>query len=263
VVWAAVIASLLTLGGVMLTNRGNNKRLISQLEHDAKERENVRLMELRKSVYLESVEAISRNHLIVAQMPNLELSDYEIVQVFEKSSSSISKVNLVGSESTVRAMSKLSSELGAIYMKLSAKRLPLISRKVDIEILDGLIEKSSKERDRAIEMMKEFNIQGADDERLWSVIKRNFEFEAEQLEKYYSDRDSLSALNSAEIMQYSRECFGLLKVISPLIGDAISAVRDEMKLPFDGESFKEIMEEAYGKSEKCLEEFFSEIESNG
>jgi len=45
-VWAAIIASLLTLGGVIATNAGNNKRLKSQLEHDAAERENLRLMDL-------------------------------------------------------------------------------------------------------------------------------------------------------------------------------------------------------------------------
>jgi len=45
-VWAAIIASLLTLGGVIATNAENNKRLKSQLEHDAAERENLRLMDL-------------------------------------------------------------------------------------------------------------------------------------------------------------------------------------------------------------------------
>jgi len=263
VIWAAIIASLLTLGGVLLTNRGSNNRLKYQLEHDAKEREDIRLMELRKSVYLKSVEAISKNHMILAQMPNLELSDTEVVQTFSRSSATIAKVNLVGSQETVRAMTKLSSELGAAYMKLSAKRLPLIARKTDIEILDDLIEASSKEKDRIIAMMKEVNLQGIKDERLWEVINDNYEFENKQTEKYLSDRDSLADINSQEILEFSRECFRSLKVIYPLMADALVAVRNEMKLPFDGESFKELMEESYKKSEECLEEFISEVAENG
>ena len=42
VIWAAIIASLLTLIGVVLTNIDNNRRLIKQLEHEGAQRDKER-----------------------------------------------------------------------------------------------------------------------------------------------------------------------------------------------------------------------------
>jgi len=262
-VWAAVIASVLTLGGVLLTNRGSNNRLISQLAHDANERENERLMELRKTVYLEAVEAISKNYMIVAQMSDLELADKEIIEVFANSSASINKVNLIGTQKTVCAMSKLSSELSRVYLMLSAKRLPLIKRKTDIKILDNMIEVSSREKDRILKMMKEFNLQGIKDERQWNVINENYGFENTQSKEFMSERDLLVEGNKKEICDYSMKCYKSLKEVGTLTANAIAAVREEMNLEFDGESFKELMEKLYRNGEECLEEFLGELKANG
>lgn len=51
VVWSGVIASVITLSGVLLSNHSNTVRLEKQLAHDAEQKEKERLASLRKDVY--------------------------------------------------------------------------------------------------------------------------------------------------------------------------------------------------------------------
>ena len=54
VVWAAVIASIITLSGVIAANISNTNRLKLQLGHDSREKEKDRKMTLRREVYLQA-----------------------------------------------------------------------------------------------------------------------------------------------------------------------------------------------------------------
>ena len=48
VVWSGLIASFLTLGGVLISNRSNTNRLLLQLQHDATEKTKERTAALRR-----------------------------------------------------------------------------------------------------------------------------------------------------------------------------------------------------------------------
>lgn len=259
VIWAAVIASLLTLGGVLLTNIGNNKRLTNQLLHDAKQRDRERSMELRRQVYLEAAEAITANHMILMKLTDMTIQDSELAQQFSDSAATLSKVNVIASVDTVKAVSELSSALGAKYLQLTAKRIPLVQRKIDIDILNSFIDKSSSEKDRMIELMKEINIQGHLDERLWGVVNNNYELEQEQIKKYSEERDQLIVLNNKELLQFIKECFRASKEVGEYFVPAIQAVREEMDIPFDKKEYKETLERSWKTAEQSLSEFIENI----
>ena len=121
VIWAAIIASLLTLGGVLATNRGNHNRLMKQLSHDANQRDRERKMELQQQVYLGGAEAITANYLIINKLPNLTITDSDLSKQFSDSSASISKVNVIGSDNAVKAVSELSIAIATKYLQFTAK----------------------------------------------------------------------------------------------------------------------------------------------
>src|SRR3546814_20377679 len=60
VVWSAVIASVITLAGVMLSNWSNTQRLMRQLAHDAHEKEKERSSAMRRDVYLKATEEMAK-----------------------------------------------------------------------------------------------------------------------------------------------------------------------------------------------------------
>jgi len=263
-VWAAIIASLLTLGGVLLTNRENNKRFIAQLAHEADIRKTERLMELRTDVYLPAIESVSNTYLTLAKMSDLDLSDKAISEVFSKSSASISKINIVGTIGTVKALTALSLTLSETYLQLVAKRKPLIERKNDIENIYKLYNDSSKEKDRLLELVKEFNLQGSTDKKRWEAINNRYDFESQQTDKYNKELEELEDTNDKELKEYAMKCYLSLKEVGQPITVAISAIRKEMEIPFDSDEYQVIMDNAFNSGQESLDRFFKEVsQENG
>jgi hypothetical protein len=259
VVWAAVIASLLTLGGVFLTNRGSYKRLLKQLEHESFQKDRDRNMEIRRQVYLDVAEAITQNHLILTKISDLGISDSDLSKQFSKSAAIISKVYVIGSAETVKTVSELTSAIGSKYLLLIAERIPLVQRKHEIENQNELIAKVSAERDQMVEEMKRVNLQGIKDDRLTHVIDHNFKFFRDQVDDLLDKKRQLIELNGNEIIQLAMKCFQASREVSEYFVPAINSVREEMDVPFNKEAFKNANEKAWKASEQALNEFFGKI----
>lgn len=263
VIWAAITASLLTLGGVLVTNRGNYKRLSEQLFHDASQRDKERKMELRRQVYLEAAEAITANYLIINKLPDLSITDSYLSKQFSDSAASISKVNIIGSDDTVKAVSELSTIIATKYLQLTVKRIPLLQRQQEINVQNGLLTRSAAERDRMIELMKEFNLKGMGDKRLWEVINKNFEFEQKRCNEYISKINELQKIINQEQIQLSLECFEASKEVSEYFIPAVSAIRKEMDIPFDERAYRELLQKSWQVGKDSVQEFINKITIKG
>jgi hypothetical protein len=136
--WGIVIGSFFTLGGVVLTNRANDRRLREQLRHDRELRNRDRELSLRKDVYMSAAEAIWAGLSAVGRFGDLDIPNNKLTEAYMEKSPAIAKVHVIANEQTVRAQTNLASELNATYMRLFAKRVPLIAQKVQI-IMDPKI----------------------------------------------------------------------------------------------------------------------------
>src|SRR6185503_10057808 len=81
-VWAAVTASLITLGGVWLTNRNSRAQQILFLTHDANVRDKERMMSLRRDIYLPVAEAIANSISLLTKQLSLTDDTREVSQEF-------------------------------------------------------------------------------------------------------------------------------------------------------------------------------------
>ena len=65
IVWSGLLGASLALGGVLISNSGNNRRLKVQLQHDAIEKNKDRVTNMRREVYLKAVEdmTVASQHL--------------------------------------------------------------------------------------------------------------------------------------------------------------------------------------------------------
>jgi hypothetical protein len=258
-VWAAVIASLLTLGGVLFTNRGSYKRLLKQLEHDSLQKDRERNMGIRRQVYLDAAEAITEMHNIINKMCNLSISDADISMTVSKSSAIVSKVYVICSSETINSISKLMSAFTCRYLEILSERIPLIRRQLDIDIQNELILKSSKDRDQLLEIMKNLRIQGVKDARLEETIKNNFDFQQDQISKLIQKQKDLIEINRLEQGKLAIKCFQASKEISEYFPSAINSVRKEMDIPFDEEAYRNVISKQWEESEKSLKDFYNKI----
>ena len=123
--WSAIFASFLTLGGVLLIDRGNTKRLKYQLESGAEEAKIARAATLRKEVYLKTVAELSKGVASLAKLPEADLTDSKFSDGFNNFYEIAAQFQLVGELSTSILMTKFVSEISSIHMKALA-RLPAI-----------------------------------------------------------------------------------------------------------------------------------------
>lgn len=257
--WGVIIGSFFSLGGVMLSNRASDRRLRAQFEYERELRNHDRELALRKDIYLAATEAISAGLESVAKMADLEIPTKEISEGYLKRAPAIAKIHVIGNEDTIKAVINISSELAKTHMQLSVKRGLLLSKKQEITNLDEMIAKFGQDRDRMLELMKEYNLRGLVDENLWKTIDGNFKFEAERFDGALEQKTNLSAALFADQLNCLKECIEELNRLSRLLPSVVVAVRKELEIPIDEENYERIIEESITNQTVNVTQFLEQI----
>ena len=188
-----IIGGFIGFGSSLLTNRANDRRLQTQLAHDRDLKNREREMSLRKEIYLAAAEAVSAGLIAVNRFSNLEIPHDELTEEYNAKAPSIAKVYLIAKMETVRAVVNFSGELDATFLRLSARRYPLVWQKQQIGFLRTQIDTSLKENSQTLEQQKQFNIEGLHDLRKWNVLTQNFEYVRSHTEQAMREADTLAA----------------------------------------------------------------------
>lgn len=253
--WGIVVGSFFTLGGVFLTNRANDRRLKAQLDHDRILKNRERELSLRKDIYLAATEAVAAGLSATARFADLSIPHDKLIERYIEKSSAIAKVHVIAREDTIKALANLISELGATYLRLIVKRYPLIAQRQRLELILGQVNSFGKERDRMLELIKQFNIDGTNDKRRWEVIQNAFDFEQNRIAKALEEHKAISEDLRVKQLQYLRECFSENTKLNHLMVPALVAIRGELELPVDETTYRQVMEENLRKQEESLVDF--------
>mgnify|MGYP001571396827 CR=1 FL=1 len=260
-VQGVVIGSFFSLGGVVLNGWASDRRQREQLKHDSAQATRERELSLKKDVYLEAAEAVSAGINAIAKFGNLDIPNGEVTKEFADKSSAIAKVSVIARAETVSALSILADAIGAAQMRLMTKRLPLLSQKAHIQILQGSINRSANERARFVELMKQHNLDGASDTRRWDVMQKNYEFEHKRTNEWIEEQNiCAAALHSANI-SYLEECLGETATLRRLVIPTLMAVRHELELPLDEGSYRASVDASIKKQESGVGEFLQQMKS--
>lgn len=228
-----------------------------QLKFAAIEREK----NTKKEVYLEVVEAIVRSQNMITNFCNLNMLEQEITSCMSNDAGKIAKVQIVGEPGTVRAVTSFMAAIGTATLNLMLERSELMQRKSEIQIIEDLIRRSQQEIDRYIALMKNLNLEGNSDPRLWETISNSVAYEQEQVKKYNSELDQLWLVQNSEHLKFTKHCLDRFFNVSSLLPSAVLAVRGELDLDIAPEDFISIFNEHMEKGQKVLESFINKIAS--
>ena len=106
IVIGTFLGSIVSLSGVMLSLRSSRNLQSKQLAHDATQRCIEREMSLRKEVFLQSAESVSRLSSMLGQMADLSITDKELSQIHQREMAQLAKVNVIASEGTIKALNE-------------------------------------------------------------------------------------------------------------------------------------------------------------
>ena len=83
-VWSALVASVLTLSGVLVSNRSNNARLLRQLQHDSAEKAKERTNQLRRDVYIATVEELTKANSFLGTIAHVDLTQANASEALQR-----------------------------------------------------------------------------------------------------------------------------------------------------------------------------------
>lgn len=258
--WGVVIGAFFSLGGVALTNHANDRRLKRQLDHDRDMRSRERELSLRKDIYLAAAEAISAGLIAIGRFANLDIPHEKLTEAYLDKSPSIAKVHVIAKEQTAKAVVNFIGEMSAVYLRLFAKRYPLVVENVELGVLKKQMDSFAKKRDRMVELMTQFNLDGKVDKRQWDVINNNFQFESDRVAEAIKQYATHAATLYANQIGYMKECIVESNRLSRLLVPVLIAVRTELELPINETAYMEVIEESIRKQEASLKEFLQDVQ---
>lgn len=215
---------------------------------------------MRKDIYLAASEAISTGLITVSQFSDLDIPHNKLTEAYIDKSPSITKVYVIAKEQTVKAVTNFVGELSATYLRLFAKRYPLVVEKQQLAFLKEQMDGFAKERDRMVELMKQFNLDGKADQRQWDVINKNFQFESNRVTETIKQHATRSRIFYANQIEYMKECIAEHNKLSRLLVPVLISVRTELALPIDEVAYIDVIEESIRKQKASLKEFLQDMQ---
>lgn len=255
--FGVVFGSFISLAGVILSNLATDRRLREQLQHDREQVDRQRELELKKDVFLAASESISAGINSIAKFANLDIGD--VTRDYADKSSAVAKVYVIARDETLSALGELTDAIEAAQLRLTAKRLPLIRQKTQIQALQDLINESAKERARFLELMKQHNLDGAADSRRWDAIQRNYEYEQKRIDDAIHEQNSLASALHSENVKYLKECIDETAILRRLVIPTLIAVRRELELPLDQDRYSNSVEASIRNQDAVVREFIQKI----
>jgi hypothetical protein len=228
-----------------------------QLKISAIERE----QNIKKEVYMDAIEAITKVQNMIANFSNLNISEEKITSELSKQGGKIAKVQIVGTKATVQAVTVFMGEIGTATLHLMLERMVLINRKNDIKISEDLRDKYQSEIARYNSIMKNFNLAGNQDKGTWDHINKSLKFEREQRDKYNKEIAELRDIQSREHIVYVRQCMATFFEISNLLPQAVLSVRSELGLDISHREYLDIFNSNIEKGKAVFDTFLSKLET--
>lgn len=262
VVAGVMVTGAFTIAAQILTNRSNDQRLGKQFKYERNLRNYDSDLALRKGVYLEAVEAIYSGLQAIGKLIDLGIPNDEIGREFARKAPAMGKVHVIGDESVLNAMVELSDKISDTFIRLNVKRLVVANMQQSVTLVQEQLQKSESEQNRWLELVKQFNLEGSKDKRLWDTINHNFQHETERIKELLVESQNSTKVFTEGQMELIEEGGQALIEISPLIWPAVSAIRAHLNLPLAAGVYERITERTHERQKAMLDDFMGQIRAS-
>ncbi|RQR21634.1 hypothetical protein DIE23_37890 [Burkholderia sp. Bp9143] len=260
---SGVVGSVITLLGVLFSNWHNRRLKRDELGHAAAQRDREREMALRRDVFLPAVEAGLVMQSSIGAVTNLEMSVATVVERFQASNATFAKVAVVGAQETVTACQQLSAGLGAAFTDLSLQRGTLQQYQNRLAELDRYIAIHEGLRDSWIKVQQDLVAKGEKSAEIWTAARGHFTQHMNEINKALTERGNVIQSRDLKQLEANELLAKQLELLSPLFPPALFAMRRELQLPLDEQSFLErhmdlraqqlaVFKDALGKARAAL-----------
>lgn len=252
VVWAALIAAGVAFLTTTLSNRNSRRQLKMQLDSNALRQKEEREMALRRDVYLPAAEAITRANSLLGLLSNVDSDHLSIGRQLTANLATLSKVQLVASDATVRALMTFTKTFMPAFLEMMTLRVPLLIRKNGISLQQTFMDAALAEHRRLVLLMKEHNISGGTDRALLDRLNGQCAKEMDVFRKHAAEQAELFRLQNEGIIAIAQRLGELLGPVAATVPDAILSARRELDLPIDEAEYRRLFGEQQQAAQAAL-----------
>lgn len=255
-----VWGSLVTIGGVLLANWDNNRRMQRRLEHEARQGSIARKAAIRREIYLKLFDAAPPAIDLLGKLPDMNPAKSAITTDASPFIAAISQVQLVGSSDTAIKATELLTAFRAHFFTAVRRALPLQQISADIERLDRDVQKYTEEIDRLNREEKRLVQAG---EAFGSEFQAITALKAVEYQLLARDRKVLVGLHSSRtelLSDYHRQGSELRMDLVNKATPVIIAMRQELEADGDIAALLVAIESSAIDAEGRLQRLVSEME---
>lgn len=242
VIWSGVIGALIALAGVMLSNKGNNKRLNSQLQHDAAEKTKERINALRREVYLQAVECIEATSIHLSSITQRDIAKLNMNEELQAITACMAKLRLVAEPETAKLASQLGVLFGVTLLKMLSRLGPLSEAKTSIEINNEGYLQTNNEALRLKHEINKFHESAMDDMGKLHHLLSSQEFALSKSQEYADARAEAYRSFNLSLSEFSQSMLPDMKELSSLQLKVMIALRNDLGIPSDPAEFQRQLE---------------------
>lgn len=261
VIWSGIIASVLTLSGVLISNRSNTTRLMTQLTHDREEKAKERTASMRREVYLKTTEELVKLNAFLASLPQQDITKHNLGEGFVGFQSASARLQLVAEPKTTLLAMQLSSTYGELFIELTQHLMTLGKEKSIIKIADDLYIKANNEVQRILSAMIQQNETAKPDQEVFDALQRSFVFSQEHASKFAADRSAgWEAFNKGNLA-FIRHLLSRVRDIAPQQMKLTIEIRRDLGLLGDLSEVEVEMQKQVARMEEKVNQFLQFVES--
>lgn len=259
VVWSGIVASAITLSGVLLINWSNTNRLKLQLGHDAAEKAKQRKADIRKEVYLLAAEQIVKANMHLATLPQLNLSETNASDGLQGFFAAAAKLQIIAETKTALMVSELVGFYAELLFKMLAKARPIHDLETSARIAGEHYDRASSEISRILSSMAQYNESAKLDEPAFIALNHSFEAQQKLADKYSKERnDFLSRKNSLHLA-FTQELLLEMKKVSKESMLTMIEIRKELEVSSDINEFMRQLERQHQKITTQMNAFLEKL----
>lgn len=253
--WGVVIGAFISLLGVVFTSYANERRQRMQFLHERTLRNDDRETMLRKDVYLAVAEAIQAGLVALSKFSDLTILPESLLKDYLEKSPSIAKVHIVATEDTIEAVMVVAGEITSSVVQLSLGRLPLFIDRGKIDLLSSEILGYEKERERWLEELKKFDLEGQIDHRRRAFIEENYNQGVRNIADSLKRKIGMEGDLLERQLEFTGICLRETSRLSEMIVPAVSAMRQELRMTTNSTRLKQIYKASAKRQAFIIDEF--------
>lgn len=260
VVWAAILASALTLLGVMLSNSSNTKRLLKTLAHESTEKAADRIHSLRKDIYLCAAEEMARVGNYLGKIPQIDPTKTNIADGLAGFFAASIKLQLVAESATAKLANELTARYTEILFALLARASPVHTLQTNIKITGDFYEQKCAEASRALAEMTQLNESGRVDQPRFEALQRSLEYSQQGAARYAEERSTAFEAHNAAMREYTIALLKEMRSVGSLQMRLVAAIRSELALATDPSDFEAEAQANFERIDRAMKGLLATLE---